>query len=225
LRESIRLLLACAFLLVTLPYVLGQVRKPTKWFGRLFLWLMNRSHSSLTDWGLKHAVIAKDFTILEVGCGGGRTIEKLARLATEGRIYGVDYADGSVAASRAKNAGLIQAGRVEIQQASVSRLPFPDGMFHLVTAIETQYYWPDLAADMREVLRVLRPGGTLVIIAESYKNGKNDAVVGPVMKLLQSTPMSVEDQRELFSKAGYRDVQIFEERKKGWICAMGVKAA
>jgi len=45
-------------------------------------------------------------------------------------------------------------------------------MFDLVTAIETQYYWPDLVNDMREILRVLAPGGTLVIIAESYKNGK-----------------------------------------------------
>ena len=53
----------------------------------------------------------------------------------------------------------------------MSKLPFPDGMFDLVTAVETHYYWPDLVADMREVLRVLKPGGTFVLIAEAYKDG------------------------------------------------------
>jgi SAM-dependent methyltransferase len=53
----------------------------------------------------------------------------------------------------------------------LSRLPFADGNFELVTAVETQYYWPDLVADMREILRVLKPAGTLIVMAESYKKG------------------------------------------------------
>jgi ubiquinone/menaquinone biosynthesis C-methylase UbiE len=184
---------------------------------------MNISHSGLTDWGLTHVSIEKRFTILDVGCGGGRTIQKLAAIATEGMLYGIDYAKGSVAASRGKNAQLIKAGRVEIQRASVSQLPFPDNKFDLVTAVETQYYWPDLVKDMREILRVLKPGGTLIIIAETYKDGRYDMLKGPVMKLLRSTSLSVDEHRELFSTAGYTDVQMFEERNKGWICGTGIK--
>lgn len=219
-----RQVVSWAILLILLPYILHQVRKPTKWTGRLFTALMNLSHSSLTNWGLKHVVIDKDFTILDVGCGGGRTIQKLASMAPQGKVYGIDYADGSVAASRAKNTQLIEAGRVEIQQASVSRLPFPDATFDLVTAIETQYYWPNLAADMQEIRRVLAPRGTLLIVAESYKNGRFDAIQRPVMKLLKSSHLSVDEQKELFSSAGFEDVQAFTESKKGWICATGVKA-
>jgi hypothetical protein len=62
-------------------YVAGQVRKPDRFIGRLFAMLMNRSHSKLTNWGLSHVRIAKAFHILDVGCGGGRTIEKLAAVA------------------------------------------------------------------------------------------------------------------------------------------------
>jgi ubiquinone/menaquinone biosynthesis C-methylase UbiE len=186
--------------------------------------MMNVSHSSLTDWGLKHVTIAKCFTILDVGCGGGRTVEKLAALAPAGMIYGVDYAAGSVAASRSKNAGLIKAGRVEIQQAPVSRLPFPDDKFDLVTAIETQYYWPNLEADMHEILRVLKPGGVLIVIAESYRSGKYDKLQQPAMKLLRAARLSIEEQRELFSAAGYLDIQTFEEPKRGWMCGIGAKA-
>lgn len=187
---------------------------------------MNKSHSSVTDWGLKHVVIGKGFTILDVGCGGGRTIQKLAAIATEGMLCGVDYANGSVAASRRNNAPLINAGRFEIQQASVSQLPFPDDKFDLVTAVETQYYWPDLVNDMKEILRVLKPGGTLIIIAESYKGGRLDKQLQrPVMWLLRSTQLSVEEHRKLFSTAGYTDVQIFEKYTKGWICGTGRKPA
>ncbi|HEY1160674.1 MAG TPA: class I SAM-dependent methyltransferase [Terracidiphilus sp.] len=204
-------------------YVINQVRKPTRWVGRFFLWIMNISHSSLTDWGLEHVQIEEHFTILDVGCGGGRTIEKLAAVATKGMVYGVDYAKGSVAASGAKNARLIQEGRVEIKQASVSQLPFPDDKFNLATAVETQYYWPDLVNDMREIQRVLKPGGTLIVIAESYKKGAYNKLQRPVMKLLRSANLGVDEHRELFSAAGYTDIQIFEERAKGWICGIGKK--
>jgi hypothetical protein len=67
----------------------------------------------------------------------------------------------------------------------------------------------------------MKPGGTLIIIAESYEHGKRDAWKQPVMKLLKSTSLGVDDQRALFTSAGYADVQIFEERSKGWICVTG----
>ena len=184
---------------------------------------MNFSHSDLTDWGLTHVSIEKDFKILDVGCGGGRTIQKLATTTTEGLICGVDYAKGSVAASGAKNARLINAGRVAIQRASVSQLPFTDNTFDFVSAVETQYYWPDLLNDMREILRVLKPGGTLAVIVESYKGGSNEILHAPVMNLLRSTRLSINEQKELFTTAGYTDVQAFEEHKKSWLCATGKK--
>lgn len=220
-KHTIEQALYYVLVVTVLFYVLNQVRKPTRWVGRFFLWMMNRSHSSLTDWGLKHAQIEAHFMILDVGCGGGRTIEKLAALAKRGMVYGVDYAKGSVAAFRAKNVQWIQAGRVEIKQATVSQLPFPEDKFNLVTAVETQYYWPDLVKDMQEILRVLKPGGTLIVIAESYKKGAYDKLQRPVMKLLRSTNLRVDDHRELFSTAGCTDIQIFEERTKGWICVTG----
>jgi ubiquinone/menaquinone biosynthesis C-methylase UbiE len=221
--DALWTMLRMAIVLAGTIYLMLQVRRPSKWIGRPFVWLMNNSHSKLSDWGLRHAKIDRNFIVLDVGCGGGRTIRKLAALVSEGKVYGVDYAEGSVAMSRSENAESIQAGRVKVKQASVSQLPFADHKFDLVTAIETQYYWPDLANDMQEVLRVLKPGGTLLIIAETYKNGAGNKILGPVMKLLGSSSLSVDDQRNLFSTAGYSEVEVFEERRKGWICAKGKK--
>jgi SAM-dependent methyltransferase len=207
---------------VCLAVYLGrQVKKPDRFAGRFFTWLMNGSHAPLTDWAFTHLEIPDGGTALDVGCGGGRTIEKLAARAAQ--VHGIDYAAGSVAASRAHNRKSIAEGRVHVEQASVSHLPFPGGMFDVVTAIETQYYWPDLPGDMREILRVLKPGGRLMIVAENYKGARNDAVLGPVMKLLGSSRLSVEDQRALFLAAGFEDVEIHEERRRAWLCAIGKK--
>ena len=110
--------------------------------------------------------------VLDVGCGGGKTISKLAAVAAQGKVCGVDYSSESVAVATKLNKQWIDTGRVEIREGCVSQLPFPDGIFDLVTAVETHFWWPDLRTDMREVLRVLKPGGRLIIIAEIYKGAK-----------------------------------------------------
>jgi ubiquinone/menaquinone biosynthesis C-methylase UbiE len=186
---------------------------------------MNLSHSKLTDWGLQHVSIESGYTILDVGCGGGRTVDKLAAMATQGKVYGVDYSDASVAATKKTNAQWIDAGRVEILHGSVSQLPFPDGMFDLVTAVETHFWWPDLPGDMREVFRVIKPGGTFVLIAEVYK-GANTLAARVVEESAARTGiklLSVDEHRELCVSTGYRDVQVIEKSAKGWICCVGKK--
>ena len=222
---NVPLLAKAALILIGVPFVLSQVRKPTRWIGRRFLRAMNVAHSALTDWGLSHVEIGKDFAILDVGCGGGRTVGKLADAASEGRIYGIDYSAESVATSRRENAARIAEGRVEIEQASVSRLPFSDDRFDLVTAVETQYYWPDPVGDMKEIRRILKPGGRAVVILETYRGGRFGAVKGAVMKVLRSRHLTLDQHREIFMAAGFSDVEIFTEPRRGWLCGVGTKRA
>ena len=203
--------------------VLDQCRKPTGRIGRFLLRDFNRHHSKVTDWGLKYVSIEKHFIILDVGCGGGRTVQKLAAITTEGKVYGIDFSEESVTVSRQTNEQWIEMGRVEIQHGSVSHLPFSDNMFDLVTAVETHFFWPDLPADMREVLRVLKPGGTLIIIAETYKGGKYDKVLQKASGLLHFAHLNVNEHRELFTMAGYSEVHVFNEYDKNWICGIGKK--
>src|SRR5262249_43239941 len=126
----------------------NQCRKPEGWGGWFVLWEMNRHHSKLTDWGLSHVTIGTRDVILDVGCGGGRTVKKLAAIATDGKAYGIDFSETSVAAAKKANKRWIQTGGVKIQHGSVSQLPFVDDAFDLVTAVETHFFWPDLDGDM-----------------------------------------------------------------------------
>ena len=206
--------------------MLRQCSRPSGRVGRLTLWSMNHRHSRVTEWGLKHISIQNHDTILDVGCGGGRTVARLAALAAGGKTYGVDYSEESVAASRRTNRQSIDAGLVEIRNGSVSHLPFPDRTFDLITAVETHYYWPDLKADLQEVLRVLKLGGAFVIIAEAYKGGKYDRLLQRLEALqrrgiMNYAHLTVDEHRELLSKAGFSDVRVFEEYDKGWLCVTG----
>ena len=201
-----------------------QVRKPTGWFGRRVARTMNVSHARLTRWGLSHVRIEPQWQILDIGCGGGETIRSLAALATAGHVDGVDYASGSVAVARQHNAELIEAGRVAVRQASVSHLPFPDRSFDLVTAVETHYYWPDLPCDLREALRVLKPEGRVIIVAEAYKGRGMDWLYRPIMRgLLDANYLTLDEHRALLTEAGFTDVQVHAHPSRGWMCAIGVR--
>ena len=202
-----------------------QWQKPAGLFGRLTLWRMNKSHSKLTDWGLAHVTVEPRFTVLDIGCGGGRTVAKLAAMAAQGKVHGIDYSQASVAASRRHNARAIGDGRVEIHLADVGRLPFPDNTFDLVTGVETHFWWPDIAAGVREIRRVLKPGGTLILIAEVYKGA--DAFTSrvcekqaPITGMKMLTP---DEHRELLASAGFAEVQVDALAAKGWITAQGRK--
>ena len=203
----------------------NQCQKPSGWLGRWVVWNMNSRHSKLTDWGLSHVSIKPRDTILDVGCGGGKTVSKLAGIANEGRVYGLDHSEVSVAAARKLNAGWIDKGRVEIRQGTVSELPFTNAMFELVTAVETHFWWPDLIIGLREVRRVLKTGGTVLIVAEVYK-GATTRTAKLVEQYAPKTGiklLSVEEHRNLLANAGYGEVRIIEDRNKGWLCGLGKK--
>lgn len=202
-------------------YLLNQVRKPSRWLGRLMLKVMNARHSPLTDWGLSQVQIGEQLAILDVGCGGGRTLAKLAGLAPKAKIVGIDYAAGSVAESRAQNTQLIAAGRVDVTRASVTNLPGPDSRFDLVTAIETHYYWPNLLAGLTEIRRVLRPGGKLMLIAECYRDARFGWLARLATAPLRAAILTAEEHELRLAEAGYEAIEVTTDPRRGWICAVG----
>jgi ubiquinone/menaquinone biosynthesis C-methylase UbiE len=140
--------------------------KPRGFWGRLTMRDMNKSHSDLTDWGLSFLAFKKDDVVLDIGCGGGKTVQKISDY-TKGQVYGIDHAPTAVAESLHVNRKAIRKGQVAIVESSVSALPFGVDTFTKVTAIETIYFWPDLENDLKEIRRVMKDGGQLLIATES----------------------------------------------------------
>jgi SAM-dependent methyltransferase len=103
----------------------------------------------------------------------------------------------------------------------VAALPFPDCTFDIVTAVETHHYWPALPANVREVLRVRKPGGVFVLIAETYRGGPLRLVFGIAMPLLRAAFLSDPEHRDLLTQAGFSEVMTKHVPGKNWICAIG----
>ena len=101
------------------------------------LWAMNWGHASLAKWGRSHVSPEPDARVLDIGCGGGANLAQFLKLCPQGSVCGIDFSAESVATSLRKNAGAVAAGRCEVRQGDVSRLPYADASFDLVTAFET----------------------------------------------------------------------------------------
>jgi len=203
--------------------LLNQCKRPSGAFGRVIARGMNRAHSPLTRWALGHIEVKSETIALDVGCGGGKTIDRLARMAVNGWVAGLDYSDESVLVSRRKNARHIHKGRVEICHASVSSIPYEDSTFDLVTAVETFYFWPTPASDLAEVRRVLKPGGDLLIACTMYKGGKHDRRNRRFVGEIDMTYLSVDEFQELLAGVGFDHVRVIVDSDKGWICATARK--
>lgn len=200
--------------------LLSQFGKPRGRFGRFLVRAMNFGHSGLTRWGLSKVEISETATVLDIGCGGGRTLERLAALATRGKAVGIDYSQDSVAVARKRNQRLIASGRVEVIHGSVSSIPFPDATFDGALAIESYYFWPDIAGDLAEVRRVMKPSGQLVIVAGMYRgsrfNTRNERLIRPAgMRCF-----SVKEFEETLHDVGFPSVAVTVEPRKGWICVV-----
>jgi len=191
-------------------------------FGAFWARFMNIGHSRLTQWGLNHISINKDDTILDIGCGGGRTVNTLAKIAAEGKVYGIDYSEVSVAVSTSKNKRLIDAGRVKILHASVDSLPFSADMFNLVIAVESCHFWPDLVNNLKEIRRVLKPGGSVIIVNAIYRDERFEKRNSKVARMGDFTYHLPDEFRVFLKDAGYSSIQIEVLENKNWIAVTGI---
>ena len=196
--------------------MLSQCKKPRGRFGRFLARGMNFGHSGLTRWGLGFVDIASDSDALDIGCGGGRTVERLAGIVTESKVVGIDYSPDAVVVARKKNRALINEGRVEIFQEAVSSMRFSEGAFGLITAFESHYFWPDFRNDLKEVHRVTKQDGQLLIAGAVYKNKNYGRRNQRIVDAIGMTYLSIEEFREVLEGVGFSEFDALEEKKKGW---------
>ncbi|HOW57208.1 MAG TPA: class I SAM-dependent methyltransferase [Smithellaceae bacterium] len=200
-----------------------QCRKPSGRFGKFVARAMNFGHTGIRRWGLSHTSINPDAIILDIGCGGGKTVQEMALRTPDGKVYGIDYSEDMVQLSKKVNEFFIKKGLVEVRYGTVSSMPFADNTFDLVTAFESYYFWPNLIDDLKEIKRVLKPDGTLIIANEVYKDDKFEKRNTKWAKLIDMQLHTPDEYKEFLSEAGYRFVEIDKISQKNWITATAIK--
>ena len=192
---------------------------PKGFWGRWTMRAMNKDHDALTDWGLSYLTVNGEEKILDVGCGGGKTVKKLAQ-ATCNTVWGADISATAVNEAFHTNKKAVKSGHVMICKAGVFSLPFDNDTFDIITAVETVYFWPDLLQCFREVWRVLKPGGIFFICNES--NGDTDKDEKWTKIINGMTIYQDIELKAYLEQAGFHEVQI-HKNKAGWLCVTARK--
>ena len=185
--------------------------------GCAMLKFMNLCHAPLTNWGLKLVEIQDGWTMLDIGCGGGATLQRLLKRSKGAQVYGIDISEESVAKAKKVNAKVLDK-QVFVTQGPAEKLPYEDGKFDLVTAVETVYFWPNLPNCLQEVRRVLKPGGKFAILVEVVDSDSKWTSVVEGM-----TAYSPEDLKKLLDEAGLTQTEI-HRKKPTYATIIGVKA-
>jgi ubiquinone/menaquinone biosynthesis C-methylase UbiE len=107
--------------------------------------------------------LAPGSSVLDVGCGSGASaIPAAINVGPQGRVTGIDLAERLLAIARSKSVAQ-NLRNVDFQRADMTALGYPDASFDAVVSVFSIFFVTDMVAQVRELWRVLRPGGRLAI--------------------------------------------------------------
>jgi ubiquinone/menaquinone biosynthesis C-methylase UbiE len=142
-----------------------QLQSPSGLAGRLTGGLMRIVNDKPNRLAVDALQIERFDTVLELGFGPGHAIEMMAAKASAGLVYGLDRSPVMLEQARRRNLAAIRDRRVILYQTGFEALPFADASIDKVLAVNVIYFWRDPVAVLREIRRVLRPGGRVSIYA------------------------------------------------------------
>lgn len=149
------------------------------------------------------------FDLLDIGCGTGTLAAMLIASPLPARVVGLDYAESMAGVASRKAREAHAESRAAFVRADSEHLPFADASFDAVTCSNSFHHYPHQAACVREMRRVLRPGGRLMLI-DGFRDNiigwvTFDVIIGSVEKEVHHAPWS--QMRGYFEAAGFREVR------------------
>ncbi len=136
--------------------------------GRLAGAVMARLNRDMEVAAVDELAPAPGASVLAVGFGPGVGIAELVARLPHGQIAGIDPSATMVSAARQRNRAAFDTGRVRLVQAGVASIPWPDAAFCGVVAVNSMQLWEPMDVALREIARVLAPGGRLVTLTHRW---------------------------------------------------------
>ncbi len=141
----------------------AQLRSPEGPQGKEIAKNMNQSNASLNRWVIQSLSIAPGDHLLEIGMGNGFFCQEILSKNATATYTGCDYSTTMVREAEALNTQWTQAHRASFVRAPAHRLPFPIDSFNKSFAVNTFYFWDHPVTELKEIFRVLKPGGRFVV--------------------------------------------------------------
>ncbi len=187
-----------------------QFQKPSGILGKYISKKLLKMNAATNDWVIENCRIKPSDRILELGYGPGYAVEKIAPVLDTGKIYGIDFSKLMYKHASRRNREEIRAGKAELFTGSVDTLPFENDQFDLVFGVNIVYFWSDPAKEIREVLRVLKPGGRLLL----YHTDRESLRKIPVATEKVFTAYTAIELEALLSAHGFNKVRTESRREK-----------
>jgi SAM-dependent methyltransferase len=164
---------------------------------------MEQSHLPIVEPMLALIEFDPKDKILDVGCGTGWLVRRIAPLVSAGVAAGMDVSDAML--GRAESLSALLPNAVS-KRGGVDAIPWETGYFTKVLSVESAYYWPDPAQGVREIFRVLSPGGAAWILINYYRDNPHCHQWGGQLKV-PTCLLSTEEWEDLFRQAGFEAVE------------------
>jgi len=165
---------------------------------------MEGHHSDITEQTLALMDIQPADRILDLGCGTGWASRRMARIASEGEVVGLDVADEML--RRAEQASSAFRN-VRYAWGSAEKIPEADNAFSKVLSVESFYYYADQGKALDELRRVMSPGAKLFILINLYSDNHYSLRWQTELKVPVQALSEVE-YKALLEKHGFNNVQI-----------------
>ena len=192
------------FPLIPKKFLSSQLRQPSGLFGKIVMGdFLNEHNQKMNHFAVERLDLQPTDTVLDIGFGGGVTIEEMLKVIDTGKIHGVDFSGVMVEQAKRKFKDSIESNKVSIEFADVQKLPFDDNIFDKICTVNTIYFWDDPLVGLREIKRVMKSNGRLVIGIRSAEKMKDFPVTQHNFKLY--TP---EDVINLLVGSGFNQISI-----------------
>lgn len=192
-------------------FIAEQSRRPSGALGWLIGKIMSHETGSLNAATLAALELRSSDRVLEVGFGHGRTLRKAAEIVSDGFVAGVDFSETMLHMAARQCAPLVATGRVQLELADSSHLPFPDEHFDKAYSVHTLYFWKDPAEHLREIRRVLRRGGRLALGFRTKDEGSGAEAFPDAVYTFRTA----DAVRDLLLAAGFQPVTVADAAGTG----------
>lgn len=142
-------------------YIAKQFAAPKGLGGSVISLVMNRQNRPLYDETIRLLSLSDSDSVLDIGCGNGFVLSLLARRHSA-EFAGIDPSDAILRAARLRNRKYTSNHTMRFACEDVLSLSFPDASFSKAYAINTVYFWQDLALPMQKIRQALKPSGIFI---------------------------------------------------------------
>jgi ubiquinone/menaquinone biosynthesis C-methylase UbiE len=184
-------------------FIARQAARPAGLLGRLLVRVMAGETVGFNREVLAVVAPAPGERILEVGFGHGRTLAEAAGGAPSTTFAGIDVSADALRVAQGRCRKLIDVGRVELRVGEGASLPWSDAAFDKVYSVHTLYFWADPQQELRELARVLKPRGLLILGFRVPSDPARSSFPGSIYHFRSADEVEV-----LLQSAGYIGVDV-----------------